>query len=113
MIDAFSFGQMIINGKTYRKDLIIYPDRRIDPAWRRQNGHRLIYADIAALIQRGPQTIVVGTGASGMMVPDTHLHDTLTEMNIAFEAAPTKEAVNIFNRLIKTKRVGACFHLTC
>ncbi len=31
-IDHYVFGKMVVDGKTYTSDLIVYPDR-VDPSW--------------------------------------------------------------------------------
>jgi hypothetical protein len=37
MIDAYSFGKMTINGKEFRKDLIILPDGSVLSPWIRRS----------------------------------------------------------------------------
>ena len=45
MIENYSFGSITIDGKSYRSDLIIYPDH-IDDSWWRVEGHKLCLKDI-------------------------------------------------------------------
>jgi hypothetical protein len=113
MIDACSFGSMVIDGKRYRSDLIIYPDGRVADAWRRKEGHRLYPQDISSLIKSNPQIIVAGTGISGQVHLDKTLKAYLAGEGIELLAEATQSAVQHYNALIKTRRVGACFHLTC
>jgi hypothetical protein len=40
MIESYKFGEIIITGKKYDSDLIIYPDH-IDSSWWRKEGHLL------------------------------------------------------------------------
>jgi len=40
MIEHYSFGRIVIDGKEYTKDLIIYPDK-IRANWWRKEGHKL------------------------------------------------------------------------
>ncbi|MEQ8191120.1 MAG: hypothetical protein ABRQ39_24360 [Candidatus Eremiobacterota bacterium] len=40
MIDSYDFGTIKISGKTYKSDVIIYPDR-VDGKWWRKEGHSL------------------------------------------------------------------------
>ena len=61
-IDAYSFGRIVINGREYDSDVLIYPDGRIDAAWWRNEGHVLAESDIADLIRSQPETIIAGTG---------------------------------------------------
>lgn len=113
-IESYNFGTMVIDGETYTSDLIIYPDGRILSSWWRQVGHSLVYDDIAELIDRAPEIIVAGTGAHGIMKPDKALISLLDNKGIQFEALPTAEAVNAYNRFSDAgHKVGGCFHLTC
>lgn len=113
MIDHVSFGTMVIEGETYRSDLIIYADGRVKAGWRRRAGHRLSCGDICDLTQGGVDVIVAGTGVSGRMKPDEDVHRELQQRGIEFIALPNDEAVVLYNRLSTKRRVIACFHLTC
>ena len=113
MIDSFAFGSMVIDGKSYTSDLMIYPDGEVRDPWFRKRGHRLSEDDIAGLIQAGPEVIVAGTGVSGRVIPEKDLGPSLRHMGIAFFAVPNREAVALYNELSSKKRAGACFHLTC
>jgi hypothetical protein len=112
-IEAYSFGWMIIDGKKYTSDLLIYPDGRVEDTWYRKKGHALSTDDIAELIKAGPEIIVAGTGASGLMKPEKGFEKRLGQKGIHFIPLPTIEAVEHYNRLSLEKPVGACFHLTC
>jgi len=113
MINTCSFGSIIIDGKKYTSDLIIFPDGHIADSWRRKNGHILSIDDIKILIETEPETIITGTGASGLMRPENGLEKTLATKGIDFSAAPNRQAIVLYNELVSKKRVGACFHLTC
>jgi len=113
LIDSFGFGSLIVNGKSFNSDLIIYPDGRVHTPWWRKSGHRLVVEDIEALIASNPDTIVAGTGINGMMKPDEVLKEHLLERGIQFVAEKNQTAIVHYNRLSQQKRVGACFHLTC
>jgi hypothetical protein len=104
---------MVIDGKTYSSDLIIYPDGRITDAWWRRSGHKLVLEDIERLIQSNPDTIIAGTGVNGYMVPDKNLSVLLGQKGISFLADKNENAVLHYNRLVGKQTVGACFHLTC
>ena len=112
-IDAYSFGNMTIDGKSYRKDIIIYPDNAILCPWWRNSGHRLEIADIKTLIDMQPDLIIAGTGSPGLMAPAKGLRDILQEKGIEFVGLPTGEAIKLYNERARTHRTGGCFHLTC
>lgn len=111
-IEHYSFGKIIIDGKTYTSDVIIYLER-VNSSWWRKRGHNLEVDDLTEVINAHPQVLVIGTGASGLMkVPkETLLH--LESEGIEVYAERTDKAVELFNKLQKDKTVIAAFHLTC
>jgi hypothetical protein len=113
VIEAYSFGRMVIDGSAYAKDVIIFPDNRILCPWWRAQGHSLAVTDLSDLIAMQPDCIIAGTGASGLMRPEAGLVQLLAERKIEFIALPTDDAVREFNSLAGMKKVGGCFHLTC
>ncbi len=112
-IDTSSFGLIVIDGKTYRSDLILYPDGRVDDAWWRKRGHRLFFDDIDGLVEADPEVIIVGTGVNGLLKSAPGLAEMLAGKGIELIPLPNQKAVACFNDLSLKKRVGACFHLTC
>ena len=113
MIDTFSFGSIVIDGKKYVSDLVIFPDGHVVDSWRRKSGHRLSRDDISMLIESEPDVIIAGTGVSGLVIPDKALAKNLSQTGIDFIYAPNQKAIEHYNELISKKRIGACFHLTC
>ena len=112
-IDAYSFGQIKINGNPYSSDLIIYPDR-VDHAWWRTEGHRLQEEDLSEIVKARPDILVIGTGFFGVMsVPETTI-EFLKANAIDTKVERTGKAVDVFNALqARSKRVIAALHLTC
>jgi len=113
MIDSYDFGQIVVNGRRYTSDVIVFPDRVRDGWWRRE-GHRLHVEDIEGAIGEGkPEVLVVGTGHSGLMkvLPETESY--VKSKGIELIVQDTREACKTFNRLVKSKRVMAALHLTC
>ena len=104
---------MIIDDSLYTKDVIIYPDGRIHSPWWRKQGHVLTKEDLAELVAAGPETIICGTGAMGVMRPTDELKEYLASGNIEFIFQKSGNAVETYNQLSGNKKVGGCFHLTC
>ena len=113
MIDRFAFGSMVIDGHSYRSDLIIFPDGRVQDSWRRLQGHILAKQDIATLVESKPVMIIAGAGVNGRMRPEPELERFLFQKNIRFMIGPNSQAVAWYNNDCKDQNVGACFHLTC
>ena len=110
-IDHYSFGRIVIDGKAYHSDVIIYPDR-IRSDWYRTRGHRVGTDDIREILETRPSLLIIGTGAYGLVKIDQEVKDLLRKSNIELIAKPTKEAREEYNR-IKSEKVVAGLHLTC
>jgi len=114
MIDSYSFGDMVIDGQSYTKDLIILPSGRIISPWWRKTGHKLVMTDIAILVEAKPDIIIIGTGKFGLIKPAPQVSGDLRLLGIKMVVRPTKAAVTEFNNCVKKgANTGACFHLTC
>jgi len=112
MIESYFFGSMVIDGKEYTNDLIIYPDH-IQSSWWRIEGHRLDIEDIKEILEAKPEVLVVGTGASGLVEIPEETEKHIRSKGIRLIAQKTEEAYKTFNELSKSKRVIGAFHLTC
>jgi len=113
MIESFAFGAMVVNGRKYASDLIIFPNGRVQERWWRRRGHVLTQDDIQSLLDAGPDMIIAGTGMSGRMTPESGLSHVINNMGIQFFSVPNEKAVKMYNLHTQKARVGACFHLTC
>jgi len=112
MIEDVAFGRIVVNGRTYTRDVVIYPDR-VDDTWWRREGHRLHAEDLAAALAAAPEVLVVGTGMHGLLrIPDA-VRRHLTERGVDLRAARTPEACAVYNEIAPHKRTIAALHLTC
>ncbi len=118
-IDSYQFGKIVIDGKCYTADLIIYPDRVKDNWWRKE-GHQLCLDDILEVLEKkevvtSPETIIVGTGAVNCLrvLPETEKY--IRAQGIKLTILPTGKAVETYNQLVGEgeKNIFACLHLTC
>ncbi len=111
-ITRCSFGNITIDGKTYSKDVIIYPDHVYCPWWRKE-GHVLHTEDLSDIIKAKLSTLIIGTGYYGALrVPDK-IPGYLRAHNIEVILGKTPEAVDQYNNRADTKDCIAAFHLTC
>ncbi|UCE05963.1 MAG: Mth938-like domain-containing protein [bacterium] len=113
MIEEYTFGKIVINGKAYNSDLIIFDDTVRDNWWRKK-GHELCVVDIEQAIDKfNPTVVVVGTGKLGIMkvLPETETF--LQSRQIRLIVQKTEQACKTYNKLLDSEKVlGAC-HLTC
>ncbi len=112
MIDSYDFGEVVIDGKKFTSDVIIYPERVKDDWWRKE-GHQLCAEDLEDVLDQKPDIIVVGIGNPGMMrvLPETE--KLIKSRGIRLFVQPTKEACQTYNQLSSSRRVIALLHLTC
>ena len=112
MIDSYDFGKIVIDGKHFTSDVIIYPDR-IDANWWRKEGHELHPEDLKEVVEEKPAVLVVGTGKWGLMEVLPETRDFLQSKGIKLIVEETDDACQAYNRLLGSERVVAALHLTC
>ncbi|MBC7106811.1 MAG: hypothetical protein H5T97_12835 [Firmicutes bacterium] len=110
-IDDFRFGTIVINGREYNADLIIYPDR-VETVWWQQR-HRIGPADLDGVLAARPEVAVVGTGTSGLMELLPEARRLLEEKGVAVHVDLTAAACRLYNELSPRYRTVALLHLTC
>ncbi len=115
MIERYEFGKIVIDGKVYDRDLIVFWDGRVYDNWWRKSGHLLVLEDIKDLVlPYDLEVLVVGCGYMGVLKVDDALKRFLAERGIKLIDEVTQDAVKEFNSLKEAgKRVVGCFHLTC
>ena len=109
-ITSYSFGEIIVEGKKYTSDLIIFPHKIIDNWWR-EKGHLLQLSDLEKVIEYNPDILVIATGKYGKMNVSNEVIDKLQEKNIKVHIYKTNIAVKEYNK-IDGKKVCA-IHLSC
>ena len=111
-IDRYEFGLIVIEGQSFRNDVLIWPGR-VKGDWWRQEGHLLQLDDVAEALSANPQVLVVGQGEPGKMRVDPALAAYLHDRGVDLLAHPTREACRVINDLSRTRRLAAALHLTC
>jgi len=115
LIESYDFGVIVIKGKRYTSDVIVFPERVIDSWWRKE-GHRVYVEDLKEIFKHEPkpEVLVVGTGYSGLVKVSPEVENVLKNHRIKLVAQPTSDAYQTFNQLLKSgKYVAGAFHLTC
>jgi len=114
-IESYRFGEIVIDGIRYTKDLKIIKGKIFGNWWRSQ-GHTLQLSDIMDVVAAKPGTLIVGTGAYGRMVLSPGLSEELESGGIRIEALSTEQAIKKFNELSSRnghEAVALAVHLTC
>lgn len=112
-IDAYSFGRIEVDGRTYTSDVVILPTG-VKGDWWREEGHMLKPADLAEVLDASPDVLVVGQGAQACMKVAEETLVCLEQAGIKPVCAPTARAVEVYNeRAQRGENVVAALHLTC
>ena len=114
-IEAYDFGSITVDGRTFTNDLKIVRGDIIADWWRIE-GHRLQAADIDDVLKARPRVLVVGTGDPGMMKVSGEVRTSLAELGIELVEHPTRRACEEFNNLVAAgdpATVAFAAHLTC
>ncbi|MEM2815961.1 MAG: Mth938-like domain-containing protein [Candidatus Bathyarchaeia archaeon] len=115
MIEYYDFGVMVVKGKRYTRDLIVFADAVFDGWWRRE-GHKVFVSDLRHVLDHDPppEILVIGTGYNGLVEVMPEVKETLRTKGIEIIAQPSREAYKTFNKLLSSGRnVAGAFHLTC
>lgn len=115
-IDSCTLRKIVINGKTYENDVIIYPGTEgVKDNWWRKEGHSLSLDDIKDdLVNKKPDVLIVGTGWNGFLKISDETKNFLTENEITLISKKTPDAAREYEQASKTEeRVMAAFHLAC
>jgi len=113
MIENYSFGKILINGKEYHSDIIIFKNYIYDNWWRKE-GHNLCIDDIKEIINKKPDVLIIGTGYFGLMKVSNELIDNIKLFGIKqVIIKKTGDACSEYNKLYKKNNLIAAFHLTC
>ena len=113
IIDAYSFGVIVVEGKEYRSDIVIFPER-IKSNWWRAEGHSLVGEDVEDIVEEQPEVLVVGTGYYGALEIPAETETYITSCGIKVIAGRTQEAIKRYNQLVREgRKVVAAFHLFC
>jgi hypothetical protein len=110
-ITHYSFGKMIVDGKTFGYDIAILPDNSIKK-WRIKTSHAIQLVDISELISDATETLIIGIGANKACSITDDIVEFSKSKGVRLEVLDTYEAVRLFNQLPKAG-LSACFHLNC
>lgn len=115
MISEYEFGRIVVDGKTYRSDVLILPDG-VHPDWWREEGHELRTVDLWELerLEEKPAVLIIGTGESERMAVPADTREWLAGLGIESRVAATADACDLYNALAaQGVRAAAAMHLTC
>jgi hypothetical protein len=115
-IDELIFGSIVVEGKKYRKDVLIFADGAVK---KRKGGflmfgsHEIKRRELEELNQGQPEVIIVGTGTDGAAHIAPEAESWAQGKNLSLLVQPSYDAVAKVNELSKRKKIAALIHITC
>lgn len=115
-ITNLSWGRIEIESRDVFKDVKLYPGGCREWNWQEtgtQHSPGIQYSDVEDLIKNQSEEIILTQGVLGRLkVPDKLVSKLETE-GIIVHVLKTNKAAKLYNKLIKTRKVGALIHTTC
>lgn len=112
VIEEYKFGSFRISGKSYLDDIKMI-GTKVKSYSLKDHRRGLCLEDINDIIEAKPKFVVIGSGASGLLVINKEVKDYLRSLGIQLIIDKTEEAVKKFNKLIKENtNVAAFLHAT-
>jgi hypothetical protein len=116
-IDELDFGSIVVEGKKYRRDILILADGTVK---KRKGGflvfgnHEIKKQELDELSQGQPETIVVGTGTNGAAHIAPEAESWAKGKNLSLLVQPSYDTVTRLNELVEQKKnAAALMHITC
>ena len=116
-INSFSFGSIIIEGKKYGRDILLFPDgvvRERKGGFWKFGSHSIKKSEIEELVKANPEVVIVGTGTSARAKIAPDAESLVKEANLELVQLPSHQAIERLNQLAEEgKRIAALIHITC
>jgi hypothetical protein len=114
-ITHYSFGMMVIDGKTYESDLIIHPGGKVTRWSFELSTHEISVDDLKRYISDKVKILIIGKGYEGaayLSSSTMEMIEKLKSKGVVVHALTSSEAVVLFNSSDK-EGLLAFFHLNC
>ena len=120
MIEEYKFGLITIDGRVYDYDVEVRWTGEVLKWWREES-HRVDVEDVKRAIEQNPDTIIIGTGETGLAKVTEETKREILSKGIGLVIDKTEEAIKTFNIQKEEaeeeegmqKKVIGLFHLTC
>ncbi len=110
-IDSTSFGEIVIDNKTYYSDMIVWWDGKTEY---RDKSHVIDMSEFVKIMKRKPDTIVIGTGQTGVLKLLPEVEQVAEDKKVKIFVEKSPKAIEIFNGFVCSgKKVVAVIHTTC
>jgi hypothetical protein len=114
-IRGYKFGEIILGGEIYNKDIIFTANKVLKTNWRRKKGHELCLEDLEDFLDY--PVIFVGTGTQDRVKAIANLSEELVGHETEIVMLPTPKVIELYHWLSLCESYSAitafALHLTC
>ncbi len=110
MIQAFEFEKIVIDGREFGTDVMIYPNGKIKK-WKRKDEHDLRASDIKKIVKQHPKRVILGLGTVGNLNVRPKVYEMLKEAGIEILAYKTDKAIEIYKEQREEEGMAALLHI--
>lgn len=110
VVNSYKFGEIVVNDEKYTEDVAILKSGEVRE-WRRKEGHMAYWSDVQPYINKDTETIIIGTGDSGMLHVCDGVYHWTKEGGVDLKVANSNEAWKMFNDAGSNSVL--LIHLTC
>jgi hypothetical protein len=117
MFSSTKYGEVVWNGRVFRKDLIVFSDRSVKERSREYarerygTSHHIDARELEGFLDREAQVFILGKGQDSRSFLDREARELLKRRGIEFVEAGSPEAIGIYNKT--QKKACAMIHITC
>jgi polyphosphate kinase 2 (PPK2 family) len=110
MIQSFEYEEIIIDGKKFTSDVVIFPDGKVIK-WKRNREHELQPPDIKKILKANPGQIIIGLGTIGNLHVLPEVYEELMDAEIEILAFKTEKAIETYKEHRSDGNIAALFHI--
>jgi hypothetical protein len=116
-IDKTKFGSITIAGEKYEHDILIRLNGKLEKRKKKLSkeifgtSHIISLAEAEYIYDEGAETIIIGSGQSGMVKLSDEAAAFFEQEKCHVELLPTPEAIHLWNKA-ESLTIGM-FHITC
>jgi hypothetical protein len=117
-IDELIFGSIVVAGKKYRRDILIFTDgtvRKREGGFLMFGSHEIKQRELEDLSRGQPETIVVGTGtdSAAHVAPEAGSWAKGKNLSLLLVQLSYDAVAKVSELVEQKKRVAALIHITC
>jgi hypothetical protein len=115
-ITHISWGRINVEGLGTGRDFKLFPGGGRKWDWKETGTHHvpgIQPSDVQELLDCGSRVVILSRGMQLRLKTRAETLQMLRDRGITYYVEETKAAVDLYNRLSRTKAVGGLFHSTC